>query len=150
MKTIQNLQTKAANKQAGFTLIELMIVVAIVAILAAVALPAYNEYVKKSKFASVATAVQGYKVKVELCHAMEGGFDECDANSHDIPANIATGTDTNGLVDTVEVENGVITGTATAAADSHTIILTPSVENNRVIWEVTGSCIGANLCKGNE
>lgn len=44
------------KKQSGFTLIELMIVVAIVAILAAIALPAYQTYTKKAKFSEVITA----------------------------------------------------------------------------------------------
>ena len=47
------------KKQSGFTLIELMIVVAIVAILAAVALPAYQNYTKKAKMTEVAAATGG-------------------------------------------------------------------------------------------
>jgi type IV pilus assembly protein PilA len=67
MKTIQNLQTKAANKQAGFTLIELMIVVAIVAILAAVALPAYQTYTNRAKFSEVIAATGPAKTAIEIC-----------------------------------------------------------------------------------
>ena len=55
------------KKQSGFTLIELMIVVAIVAILAAIALPAYQTYTKRAKFSEVIAAVGPAKTAVEVC-----------------------------------------------------------------------------------
>lgn len=55
------------KKQSGFTLIELMIVVAIVAILAAIAMPAYQSYTARSKFTEVITATSVVKGQAELC-----------------------------------------------------------------------------------
>ncbi|MEZ6938075.1 prepilin-type N-terminal cleavage/methylation domain-containing protein [Aeromonas sp. S12(2024)] len=55
------------KKQSGFTLIELMIVVAIVAILAAVALPAYQNYTKKAKMTELVAATGALKTAVEIC-----------------------------------------------------------------------------------
>jgi len=52
------------KKQQGFTLIELMIVVAIIAILAAIALPAYRDYTSKAKVANAVGAAAGDKIKV--------------------------------------------------------------------------------------
>ena len=53
--------------QKGFTLIELMIVVAIIGILAAVALPAYQDYTTKAKWASNLTDVEGVKTAIKTC-----------------------------------------------------------------------------------
>lgn len=55
------------NKQKGFTLIELMIVVAIIGILAAIALPAYNNYTAKAKFSEVVMAVAPVKTALSVC-----------------------------------------------------------------------------------
>lgn len=55
------------KKQSGFTLIELMIVVAIVAILAAVALPAYQNYTRKAAFTELVAAAGAAKTAVEVC-----------------------------------------------------------------------------------
>ena len=55
------------NKQSGFTLIELMIVVAIIGILAAIALPAYSNYTAKAKYSEMVMAVAPVKTAVSLC-----------------------------------------------------------------------------------
>jgi len=59
--------------QQGFTLIELMIVVAIIGILAAVALPAYQDYTSKSKWASNLAEVEGIKNVIKVCMNENGG-----------------------------------------------------------------------------
>ena len=66
------------QNQKGFTLIELMIVIAIIAILAAIALPAYNNYVAKSQVTEAVSLASGFKTQVGLYVTEEG---ECPANT---------------------------------------------------------------------
>ena len=132
------------SMQKGFTLIELMIVVAIIGILAAIALPAYQSYVKKAKFAEVISIADGYKSAVGICVSELNTLTGCDAGTNGIPAAIAAAT---GNVATLAVANGVITATGVAAVDSKTYVLTPTFGTGAITWANTGDCIAASLCK---
>lgn len=78
------------KKQQGFTLIELMIVIAIIAILAAIAIPAYQDYVARAQMAEAMTLASGQKVAVSEVFANTGS---CPSNGSQ---GIAAATDING------------------------------------------------------
>lgn len=83
MKSMKMMKKQA---QAGFTLIELMIVVAIIGILAAVAIPAYSDYTAKAKISNAISAADSLKTAVALCAQEAGGtLTDCDNGSGGIP-----------------------------------------------------------------
>lgn len=131
--------------QQGFTLIELMIVVAIIGILAAVAIPAYQDYVKKAKFSSALNAAEAFKTPVSMCVTEQNGtLTGCSAGSAGIPAVPATMPND---VASITVTDGVVTVTAVANAGSYTWIGTPALDGAMVKWTQTGSCLAAGYCK---
>ena len=135
--------------QQGFTLIELMIVVAIIGILAAVAVPAYQNYTFKARFAEVTSVAAAYQTAVAVCAQELGTLTGCDLGSNGIPATQATTH-----VASVGVAGGTITVTPTATTNAlSTLILIPTVGAGALTWAKTGSgCLTAQspapiLCK---
>jgi type IV pilus assembly protein PilA len=137
--------------QAGFTLIELMIVVAIIGILASVAMPAYQSYTAKAKFTEVVLATAPFKLGVEMCAAQTGDITTCTNGAAGMPTDITTPvTDSN--VASVLTSGGTITATAgtTGGLNSETYVLTPTKDatTQRLTWKVNTSstCLAANIC----
>ena len=74
------------KKQQGFTLIELMIVIAIIAILSAIGLPAYQNHLQKAAITDMLQLMLPYKTAIELCSMEKGTSQGCNAETFGIPA----------------------------------------------------------------
>ncbi|MFM5311099.1 type IVa pilus major pilin TapA [Aeromonas caviae] len=160
------------KRQSGFTLIELMIVVAIVAILAAIALPAYQTYTLRAKFSEVIAAAGPAKTAVEVC-VQSSDSATIDLEAAPDNACITSGNSAlaSGIADAVaervdnDPANSVVTATAadtvviTVASGTDfddlavsganpTFVMVGTVEASKQInWtRNTGTCVAASLC----
>ena len=117
------------NKAKGFTLIELMIVVAIIGVLAAVALPAYSDYTKRAKVSELILAASACRISVSEAY-QSGDSDDVGAGNWGCEASAGSPNLTKYVADIDTTANGVISVTAAAEfddplIDGNTIVLTP-------------------------
>ena len=150
------------KNQKGFTLIELMVVIAIVGILAMIALPSYQDYAKRARFSEVVNGTNPFKLAIAECFNTSSDSTAAGLNTHcstpgtnGIPANLVGGT---ALINTIVIgANGVITATPNAVkgilpSDTYVLtptVVTPSSGNPYLTWTASGGAVKNGYAKAN-
>lgn len=122
---------------AGYSLIELMIVIAIMGILVTIALPSYLSYTKRARYTEVIQATIPYKLGVSECFQSEADLSHCNNGQFSIPE-----THASTLVDHINVVEGIITVVPKAIKgfeSSDDYQLTPNIdEDGQITWKSSG------------
>lgn len=146
-KIVQKKCTPRQKSLQGFTLIELMITVAIIGIIAAIAIPSYLDYTRKAHFAELVQATGPYTVGVADCFQSDGGLENCNAGSGGIPPPITLAV---GRIASLSVDKGQIVVTPVAAKgllSSDTYILNPTINNGTITWAASGGGVTKGYAK---
>ena len=124
------------KKQQGFTLIELMIVVAIIGILAAVALPAYQDYTKRSHVTEGLALASGAKAAVQEYYSSEGSWPTNNA-----AAGLAATINGNAVTSVVVAASQITVTFNNKVENGNTILLQGADNGGSISWDCSGGSL---------
>lgn len=128
------------RKISGFSLIELMIVISIIGILSVIAIPSYQNYTQRARFAEVIAATAPFKIAISLALQQGAAMAELTNGTQGIPPEPKS---TKNLA-SIQVQNGIITATGSELTNHATYILKPNTDGSA--WSISGTCVKNGFC----
>lgn len=133
----------------GFTLLELMIVLAIVGLLASIALPAFQGYMKRTAYSEIVNAMDPIKTAVSVCYQTTGVLSNCDSMQK---IGMQTPTKTTGALASITIATSTAKVLATPNAyrgisQADTCTLEPAVDGGALSWTFSGPCVSNGFIK---
>ena len=136
------------NGISAFSLLELMITIAIIGIIAALAVPSYQSNVRKAYFSEIVSVAIPYKMAVVECYKTIGSLKGCNGGAHDIPPDI---TEPISNIASLAVSDGQITVTPAnkhGIESTDTYILTPQPHPSGLMaWKIGGGALKKGYVK---
>lgn len=137
---------KNTKKMAGFSLIEIMIVIALIAILVSLALPSYKQYTKKAYYLEIIQAAAPLKLAVAECYQTEENLSLCSSGKYGIPKGEAQG-----LVKSAVVNQGgvihIIPHNLHGISSDEDFYLTPKVTKKGLTWQTSGGGVSVGYSR---
>ena len=141
----RNLSDPKRGEQ-GFSLLEMLLVVALIGILAAYAVPTYQGYMQQTRFMEVVQQTQSVRISQAACLMTVGQeLSACDSFA-ELALQAPLASDNTASV-SLTTSTAIITGTGTSAAGGYTYLLTPSYNAaGQLDYSVSGTCVAAGAC----
>lgn len=132
----------------GFTIIELLIAIAIIGILTTIALPSYQKYSRKAHYLEIVQATSPFKLGIEECFQITGELKNCQPGKNGVPKNISS---SKGLIDKISVNSNaeiiVIPNNLYGIKKTDDYILKPEIKNDRLVWKSSGGGVNEGYAK---
>lgn len=138
-----------SKRIAGFTLMELMITVAIVGIIAVIAVPSYLDYTRKAYYSEIVRATGPFAVGVAECYHTTGSLNGCNHGTNGVPEAISN----IGNIAKLTVSDGVIQVTPKSQhriSENDTYVMHPNIDaanSNVITWQTSGGGVEKGYTK---